>query len=69
MPDTRRSTPAFAPGGVPYHNGDHDQYEPGPSCGWRCFHCNCHFHNYRAALRHFGQPGSDQTPRCLEDLQ
>lgn len=69
---TLRSTPAFAIGGVPWFNEAQALgrwFDPGPACGWRCFHCNCHFTDWRAAARHFGVAGVKSGPLCREDVQ
>lgn len=64
---SRRSTPAFAIGGIPYldHMGEVTSIEDCPPTGWRCFHCNMHFTHWRAALRHFGMPGAKKIPLCI----
>ncbi|WP_343526714.1 hypothetical protein [Sphingomonas sp.] len=53
-----RSTPAFAVGGVSWLASEgRTSYvgDPTPP-GWRCFHCNAHFTDPKAAWRHFGNP-------------
>jgi len=65
---TYRSSPAFAVGGVSWLPADgRESYigDPTPT-GWRCFHCNEHFTDWRAALRHFGEPVDKRQPSCVE---
>lgn len=63
-----RSTPALAIGGVSYldHKGEATNVSDPTPTGWRCFHCNRHFTGWRAAMRHFGEPGdkSKNLPIC-----
>jgi len=65
---TRRTTPAFATGGVSYldHMGETTTISQPTPTGWRCFHCNDHFWNWRDAARHFGYPGEQPRPTCVE---
>lgn len=65
---TYRSSPSFAVGGIDWldHNGEPgDAMTVPPEGGWRCFHCNGWFTTGRAALRHFGQPGTKEPATCL----
>jgi hypothetical protein len=59
-----RSTPSFAVGGVAWVDVDGQRYDP--PCGYLCFHCGEHFKHWYAARRHFGDPGSNAVPRCVE---
>lgn len=62
-----RSSPSFAIGGVSWlasEGRESSIFDPVVG-GWRCFHCNEHFRNSRAALRHFGYPLDKQKPRCM----
>lgn len=65
---TYRSTPALAVGGIAWL-GPNDAPSDAKDCppgGWRCFHCNEHFTHWMGALVHFGRPGSNRAPECLE---
>lgn len=61
------TSPSFAVGGVPYldHMGQPGDADVLPrEGGWRCYHCGGWFTGWRAASRHFGDPGSKVTPLC-----
>lgn len=59
---TRRSSPAFAIGGVSWVQPDGKHYDP--PCGYLCFHCGAYFRHWLYASRHFGKTPED-LPACI----
>lgn len=59
-----RSSPSFAVGGASWVDVDCERYDP--ACGYLCFHCGEHFRHWYQARRHFGDPGTNAVPRCVE---
>lgn len=64
-----RATPSFSVGGVSWlgSEGHEALLSNSVPTGWRCFHCNEHFWHWRAAMRHFGEPGKIERPICVEE--
>lgn len=64
---TRRSTPAFAIGGIAWLDQANQCYDIAlPIEGrWRCFICDETFASVASAFRHFGT-NPRENPRCVE---